>query len=76
MNVTEMRQMDTNELHHHLETKRDELFKLRLNWHAGSLEDPNQMRAVRREIAQILTLLRERQIALEAVREEEEEAND
>jgi large subunit ribosomal protein L29 len=73
MNTTDMRQMETSELFHHLETKRDELFRLRLNWHAGSLEDPNQMRAVRKEIAQILTLLREREIAREILGEE---AND
>jgi large subunit ribosomal protein L29 len=70
MSITDLRQMETNELLHHLETKRDELFKLRLNWHAGSLENPNQMRAVRKEIAQILTLLREREIAREILGEE------
>ncbi len=73
MNTTEMRQMETPELLHQLETKRDELFKLRLNWHAGSLENPNQMRAVRKDISRILTLLREREIAREILGEE---AND
>ncbi len=73
MKTTEMRQMETNELLHQLETKRDELFKLRLNWHAGSLENPNQMRAVRKDISRILTLLREREIAREILGEE---AND
>jgi large subunit ribosomal protein L29 len=70
MNVTEMRQMETPELFHQLETKRDELFKLRLNWHAGSLENPNQMRAVRKEIAQLLTVLHEREIARTVLGEE------
>jgi large subunit ribosomal protein L29 len=71
MRTAELRQMDTQELVTLLESRREELFKLRLNWHAGSLENPNQMRAVRKDIARLLTILREREIAREILGEEE-----
>jgi large subunit ribosomal protein L29 len=71
MRTAELRQMDTQELVTLLESRREELFKLRLNWHAGSLENPNQMRVVRKDIARLLTILREREIAREILGEEE-----
>lgn len=71
MRTAELRQMDTQELVTLLESRREELFKLRLNWHAGSLENPNQMRVVRKDIARLLTILREREIAREILGQEE-----
>lgn len=70
---SELRQLETNELRDRVETAREELFKLRLNWHAGSLADPNQLRRKRHEIARLMTLLRERELAAELVAQEEEE---
>ncbi len=70
MRAKEIRQMDTSELADLLETKREELFKLRLNWAAGSLEDPNQMAVLRKDIARILTVLREHELARQIVGEE------
>jgi large subunit ribosomal protein L29 len=40
------------------------LFNLRQQWYAGSLEDHNRLRAVRRDIARILTILRERELVV------------
>ena len=63
MKLTEIRELETNTLIDHIESKREELFKLRISWRTGSLEDPNQMRAVRKDIARMLTVVRERQLA-------------
>lgn len=73
MKAAELRQMETAELLNALEDKREELFKLRLNWSAGSLENPNQIKIARHEIARMLTVLRERELAAELVQQEEEE---
>ncbi len=67
MKITEIRELETQALLDQIEAKREELFKLRISWRTGSLEDPNQMRAVRKDIARMLTVLRERQLAAELV---------
>ncbi|MBO9309201.1 MAG: 50S ribosomal protein L29 [Chloroflexi bacterium] len=72
MKARELRQLETKELLERLEKAREELFRLRLSWSNGSLEDPNRIRFKRHEIARILTILRERELAMELVRKEEQ----
>ncbi len=67
MKMTEIRELETSALIDQIEAKREELFKLRISWRTGSLEDPNQMRIVRKDIARMLTVVRERQLAAELV---------
>ncbi len=67
MKMSEIRELETTALADQIEAKREELFKLRISWRTGSLEDPNQMRVVRKDIARLLTVLRERQLAAELV---------
>ena len=71
MKITEIRDVETTALHDQIEGKRAELFNLRLQWHANTLEDPNQMRAIRKDIARMLTVLRERELAAIHVQGEE-----
>ena len=63
MKITEIRDIETVALREQVEAKRAELFNLRLQWHANTLEDPNQMRIIRKDIARMLTVLRERELA-------------
>jgi large subunit ribosomal protein L29 len=63
MKISEIRELDNAALLETIESKREELFRLRLNWHNNTLEDPNQMTTVRRDIARMLTILRERELA-------------
>jgi len=63
MKLTDIRELETSALLDQVESKREELFKLRISWRTGSLEDPNQMRVVRKDIARLLTVVRERQLA-------------
>jgi large subunit ribosomal protein L29 len=71
MRASELREFSNQELHVRLEESRRELFNLRQQWYFGSLEDENRFKAVRKDIARILTILRERELA--AQQEETEE---
>lgn len=62
MRVNELRELTTEELGVRLQETRREMFNLRQRWYAGSLEDSNRLSAVRKDIARILTLLREREL--------------
>ena len=66
MRASEIREMTSEELHTRLQETRRELFNLRQQWFAGSLQDHNRLRAVRKDIARMLTVLRERELAAEA----------
>ncbi len=63
METKTLRELATAELQVRLQESRRELFNLRQQWFTGGLEDANRMRAVRKDIARILTILRERELA-------------
>ncbi len=65
MRASEIREITSEELATRLQETRRELFNLRQQWYAGSLQDHNRLRAVRKDIARILTVLRERELAAE-----------
>ena len=62
MQAHELRELTEEELRLRLQETRRELFNLRQQWYAGSLEDHNRLRAVRKDIARIMTILREREL--------------
>lgn len=70
--AVELREMPEAELQERLRENKEELFNLRFQKVTGQLDNPHRVKQVKREIARILTVLREREIALE--REEREEA--
>jgi large subunit ribosomal protein L29 len=63
MRVQEIRNMGTPDIEKQLEDAHEEYFNLRFQRASGQLEDTNQLRIVRRDIARMLTILREREIA-------------
>ena len=65
MQAQELREFTSEELQQRLQETRRELFNLRQQWYAGGLEDHNRLRAVRKDIARILTVLRERDLVVE-----------
>ncbi len=73
MKAQEMRQMNNSELLSALEDAKAELFNLRFQQAVGTLEDVSRIRALRKDVARYKTILRERQLAAEEVRREEEE---
>lgn len=66
MKAAELRQLSESELHVRLDEAKEEMFNLRFQRESGQLEDMSRLRAMRRNIARILTVLRERQLEAEA----------
>ncbi len=65
MRAKELRALTDAELRARLEEARRELFVLRQDWYMNRLQDNNRITAVKRDIARILTILRERELARE-----------
>jgi large subunit ribosomal protein L29 len=58
--TNELRDKSVNELQTRERELSEQMFKLRFQRATGSLENPSKMRQVRREIARIKTLLKEK----------------
>jgi large subunit ribosomal protein L29 len=63
MNAFELRDFTTAELHDKLDEAKEELFNLRFQLATNQLDNTARLRAVRREVARISTVLREQEIA-------------
>lgn len=61
MRAYEIRQLSTEEIQQRLDDAREELFNLRVQWSSGQLRDNNRLSQVKRDIARMLTILRERE---------------
>jgi large subunit ribosomal protein L29 len=59
----ELRELNDTELEHRLGETKEELFNLRFQIATGELDNVARIPQVRREVARIETLLREREIA-------------
>ncbi len=66
MKAREIREMSDSEIERRLRTFKDELFNLRFQGAMGDLENPMRIREVRKDIARLKTVQRERQLAREA----------
>jgi len=62
MKTNELRQMTSEELSQKLESSRQELLHLRFAHATGSLKNPMQLNTVKKDIAKIKTILREREL--------------
>lgn len=60
MKIAEIREMKTDELHGELDRLRRHLFDLRSQAVTEKLEDPTQLTKTQRDVARLLTALRER----------------
>jgi large subunit ribosomal protein L29 len=63
MSLKEMRERDTVEIERELKEKQKHLFDLRSQAVTEKLEDPTQLGKTKREIAQIKTILHQRELA-------------
>ena len=61
MNVKEIRDKSTDELVKTLDEFKKELFDLRFQRATGSIDNPMRIRELRKSIARILTVLKERE---------------
>lgn len=60
MKATELRELTDDELRQRLDETRQALFNLRVQQAIGQMEKPSQLKMLRRDIARILTVMRER----------------
>ena len=70
MNAAEIRKMSVTEIQEALNDARHELLNFRFQTITGQLTDTSRIRVIRRDIARMETILRERQLA-EAAEESE-----
>ena len=61
MNIKEIRDKSNDELIKTLDEYKNELFDLRFQRATGSIENPMRIRELRKSIARILTVLKERE---------------
>ena len=63
MELKKMRDMTEIELNTELSKMKKELFNLRFQHVTGQLENPVQMRELKRDIARVKTIIREKELA-------------
>jgi large subunit ribosomal protein L29 len=71
--ATELRLLDDETLEERLRESKEELFNLRFQAATGQLESHGRLRHVRRDIARIYTVLRERELGIIARVEADDE---
>ncbi|GIP36266.1 50S ribosomal protein L29 [Paenibacillus sp. J2TS4] len=64
MKASEFRNLTTAEIEQKIAGFKEELFNLRFQLATGQLDNPTQIRKVRREIARAKTILRERELGI------------
>jgi len=62
MDLNKIREMTDVELNAELDKMKKELFNLRFQHVTGQLENPVQMREVKRDIARVKTIIREKEL--------------
>ena len=70
----ELRNLEDDELVTKLREAKEELFNLRFQAATGQLESHGRLRAVRKEIARIYTVLRERELGITTIETPEDAA--
>ena len=63
MKVTEIRELDVDELRQREKDMDDQLFRLRIQKSMGQLEAAHKLKALRRDLARVKTVLREKEPA-------------
>jgi large subunit ribosomal protein L29 len=63
MKVQEVREMSVDDLRLQEKDLRDQIFRMRIQKAMGQTETPTKVRALRRDLARVLTVLREKQKA-------------
>ncbi|MBE6082744.1 MULTISPECIES: 50S ribosomal protein L29 [Tissierellales] len=64
MKANEIRQLTSQELNNKLLELKSELFNLRFQLATGQLDNPMRIKAVRKDIARVKTLMRERELGI------------
>ncbi len=60
--LDELRKLSTEELNTKIKENKEELFNLRFQQATGNLEKPARLRELRKEVAKMKTIIREREL--------------
>jgi large subunit ribosomal protein L29 len=71
--AAELRHLDADSLEEKLREHKEELFNLRFQAATGQLESHGRLRAVRRDIARIYTIMRERELGISDIATNDDE---
>jgi len=63
--TAELRELPDDELYVRIESAKEELFNLRFQLATGQLDNTARLKEIRRDVARLATVLREREIELE-----------
>ena len=63
VNLAKMRNLGVEELRKEEAGLREEIWRLRLQMTTGQLQDPHRVLSTRRDLARILTIIREQELA-------------
>ncbi len=64
MKIKDVRELTTEELNNQIYSLKEELFNLKRKKAVGSLENNLEIRRVRKDIARVLTVLKERELGM------------
>ena len=64
MKTSEIREMSTEELNHTVYSLKEQLFNLRRKKAVGQIENPAEIKKVRKDIARVYTVLKERELGI------------
>ena len=62
MKANEIRKLSTEEINKKIAETKEELFNLRMKQATGNLENPSRIRELRKTVARLKTILREREL--------------
>ncbi len=62
MKLEELRKLSTEELNNKIKENKEELFNLRFQQATGNLEKPVRLRELRKQVAKMKTIIREREL--------------
>ena len=62
MKMEELRKLSTEELNNKIKENKEELFNLRFQQATGNLEKPSRLRELRKQVAKMKTIIREREL--------------
>jgi large subunit ribosomal protein L29 len=68
--AAEIRKMTDAEIVGAINDAKQEMFNLRIQWEIGQLEDYKRIRVLKKELARLKTVQRERELAAELIMEE------
>jgi large subunit ribosomal protein L29 len=66
LKAEDIREWDDNEIQIRIGELKNELFRLRFRSATMELENPSLLRVLRRDVARLMTILRERQLAADS----------